>query len=369
MPTSFFNNYPLIPYDLYGDGSITALTNITQEVAVTPSKLPDDASSYTYYTIRDGDRPDTVSYDLYGDVQYYWTFFILNSFLKDGLNDAWPLSYLDFNTMIEKEYSLYSVITFDPLFPLDISKTSAMDFSITPLDSKYLPYLRLCSTPDLLTGDSAKILKFDSVRQQLVVYRIGQYSSIKDKQVWNASSRDSFISYPNYYLLWDDSLLFIDIATGKETNPTNEDLKKEWLSIMSKMYTDPNGLKAYFKTDILDIHTDTDDITENINNAIFNHTYKPVSVKSPSGKSSYPYNWSLYYNAASIYYNADGNISTAYDLIKIDPITKNPNTIQPNYKSFQEVESESNDAKTKIKIIRSEIISDFSASYFSALIS
>jgi len=325
MPTSFFNNYRIIPYDLYGDGSITALTNITQEVMVTSSKLPDDASVYTYYTIPDGDRPDTVSYNLYGDVQYYWTFFILNSFLKDGLSSAWPLSYYDFNAMIEKEYSPYSAITFKALAAYDMSLTSAMDFSITPLDSKYLPYLQLKNS----NGDSAKILKFDAARQQLVIYDI------------SSSFRDAFIAYPQYNLVW--------------VGPSSADnLKTEWLSIMSLMYTDPNGLKHEYKTTILDPALAT------VESAISNHTYIPTSVTSSSGAITYPYNWSLYYNAAHTYYDTNGNTSTVYDLLRT-------NTTEPSYKSFQEIESENNDAKTQIKIIRADKISDFSSAYFSVL--
>lgn len=328
MSIPFFSKYSTIPYDLYGDGSVTNLTNITQEVSVTASKLPDDASVYTYYSIRDGDRPDTVSYDLYGTPDYYWTFFILNSFLKDGINDAWPMSYYDFTSMIESEYSPYSVITFRPESLIDIkTKDNLMDFSLTPLDSKYLPYLRL--NDDI--GNSAKILKFDSVRQQLIIYNI------------SSNSRDSFISSPHYSLSW------------YEPNVDNSFLKLEWLSIMKSMYV-PNGLKESAWKTIIETGT-------NINDTIFNQVYIPVSITSQINNKpviSYPYNWSLYYNAAHTYYDNTGNIRNVYDLIK-------SGTIEPIYKSFQDIESIANDAKTQIKIIREDRIADFASAYFSVL--
>jgi len=328
MPTPFFSKYSTIPYDLYGDGSVTNLTNITQEVSVTASKLPDDASVYTYYTIRDGDRPDTVSYDLYGTSDYYWTFFILNSFLKDGLNEAWPMSYYDLNSMIEAEYSPYSVITFTPESLIDIkNKDDLMDFSLTPLNSKYLPYLRLNND----VGSSAKILKFDSARQQLIIYDI------------SSNSRDSFISSPHYSLSWH------------EPNVVNSPLKLEWLSIMKSMYV-ANGLKESAWKTIIETGAD-------INDVIFHSVYIPLSVTSEINNKtviSYPYNWSLYYNAAHTYYDTFGNIRNVYDLIKLG-------TNEPIYKSFQDIETITNDAKTQIKIIRADRIADFASAYFSVL--
>lgn len=343
MPTNFFSRYPTVNYDLYGDGSLMTLTNITQEVMVSSSKLPDDASVYTYYTIRDGDRPDTVSYNLYGDVQYYWTFFILNAFLKNGLNAAWPLSYYDFNKMMETEYSAYSVITFNALSTTDINGYAVTDFSITELDSKYLPYLRLVNA----SSYTAKILKYDSVRQQLVIYDISNVS------------RDTFISSPYYKLAWDDSVNL----DGDINNQANIDLKNEWLTFMTDKFIQYNPIEYDKIIEYSNPAITEDELLQVVHAAVLNNSYMPVSVKSPSGVITYPYNWAIYYNAAHTYYDAYGNISTIYNMLY--PTL----TIEPVYKRFYDIENDENEAKTNIKIIRREKINDFSNAYFAVLTS
>ena len=51
----------------------------------------DNSSAYTFYEIKNGERPDTVSQRLYGTPDFYWTFFVINEFLHDGYK-VWPLS-------------------------------------------------------------------------------------------------------------------------------------------------------------------------------------------------------------------------------------------------------------------------------------
>jgi hypothetical protein len=70
----------------------------------------DSTSAYTYYEVRNGERPDIVSRQLYGNQNFYWTFFIVNDFLHDGLQ-TWPMSQEDLFTYIEREYEGYAITT------------------------------------------------------------------------------------------------------------------------------------------------------------------------------------------------------------------------------------------------------------------
>ena len=45
---------------------------------------------YTPYTVSDGKRPDQVSYEVYGDEQFYWVILQINE-ITDYYNQ-WPLS-------------------------------------------------------------------------------------------------------------------------------------------------------------------------------------------------------------------------------------------------------------------------------------
>ena len=54
--------------------------------------------------------PLIVSLRLYDTPNYYWTFFVINSFLHDGVG-VWPMSQEDLTEFMEKEYNGYVITT------------------------------------------------------------------------------------------------------------------------------------------------------------------------------------------------------------------------------------------------------------------
>lgn len=100
---SFFKQFPTISYDFDRNGILQNVVNIYRSVR--PLQLfADNFSTYTYYDVKNGERPDVVSQRLYGTTNYYWTFFILNEYLHDGLA-AWPMSQEKLQTYMANEYS------------------------------------------------------------------------------------------------------------------------------------------------------------------------------------------------------------------------------------------------------------------------
>lgn len=98
---SFFSNFPTIPINLFDDGRIYNIKN-TFRYARIPSNLKTDYLAYSQYQIQNGERPDIVSLRLYGNPNLYWTFFIVNDFLNEGVQN-WPLS----TQKIQEYVSLY----------------------------------------------------------------------------------------------------------------------------------------------------------------------------------------------------------------------------------------------------------------------
>lgn len=101
----YFQNFPIIQYDVYGDGTKIDLIDISRAIRLKKS-LKDDVILYTYYNIQDGERPDHVSQKLYGSQNYYWTFFMVNENLTNVFDD-WPLSRAELENKIIKKYSGY----------------------------------------------------------------------------------------------------------------------------------------------------------------------------------------------------------------------------------------------------------------------
>jgi len=104
----FFRYFPTQQYSFTSNKTTQEVTDIFRNVDA-KDELLDDIVSYQLYTIRDGERPDVVSQKLYGDPDYYWTFFVANNTLKNGLKD-WPLSQHELNRYFELNFDPYSVI-------------------------------------------------------------------------------------------------------------------------------------------------------------------------------------------------------------------------------------------------------------------
>jgi len=103
MP-NFFSKFPKISIQVDND-DLTRVdyTDLFRFVDVNELKLL-NFSNYSYYEIENGDRPDIVSQKLYDTPNFYWTFFIINDHLKDGM-EQWPLSNQALNKYIDEKYN------------------------------------------------------------------------------------------------------------------------------------------------------------------------------------------------------------------------------------------------------------------------
>ena len=108
---AFFEQFPKLKYDTKLDGIQNDLTDIFRYVDVIED-VADDIYGYSFTEVNDGERPDQLSQRLYGTPDYYWTFFITNDRLKNGLTD-WPKSSNELDDYINylygDEYGVISV--------------------------------------------------------------------------------------------------------------------------------------------------------------------------------------------------------------------------------------------------------------------
>jgi len=99
----FFQQFPKIQYDFADNGINTRIVDLFRFVKA-DEKYFDDVSTYQYFQVRNGDRPDIVSNLLYNTPDYYWTFFLVNDHLKSGLS-GWPMMQEELDDYLEIEYS------------------------------------------------------------------------------------------------------------------------------------------------------------------------------------------------------------------------------------------------------------------------
>ena len=98
---NFFKYYPTISEVFQSNGNYAlTLTNITAFVVIVQAVQKNVTILYPY-KIREGERPDTVSNNLYGVPDYAWIVLILNQIFT--LFD-WPLTSDEFNNYIVEKY-------------------------------------------------------------------------------------------------------------------------------------------------------------------------------------------------------------------------------------------------------------------------
>ena len=88
----YFNEFQDTLYNFGNEALPTLTQDITRYVDVI-DQVKDDISFLTFYTVREGYRPDQVSVQLYDTPLFYWTFYLLNDDIRQ---QGWPLNNFEF---------------------------------------------------------------------------------------------------------------------------------------------------------------------------------------------------------------------------------------------------------------------------------
>ena len=85
---SYFRGFPTTFYKFGDEKTDDVFRNIAIYADVI-DQIKTNLTAYENYNIGPSERPDQSSYKLYGTVDYYWTFFMMNAKLRE---QGWPLS-------------------------------------------------------------------------------------------------------------------------------------------------------------------------------------------------------------------------------------------------------------------------------------
>lgn len=86
----FFNKFPMVDYDITGDGNTVSVKNILKRFGFTELSKT-NAANFIEWIIRDEDTPEIMADRLYGSTHYYWIILLFNG-MYDRFWD-WPLDY------------------------------------------------------------------------------------------------------------------------------------------------------------------------------------------------------------------------------------------------------------------------------------
>jgi len=199
---SFFKQFPKVEYDFNRTGIKQNMVDLFRSIRPLPTFL-DNYSSYKFYEIKNGERPDIVSQRLYGTSMYYWTFFVVNDHLHDGYR-AWPLSQEDLQAYMAKEYNGY-VIETNPKVTNNFENSLAGRFTLGE------------TLTGSVSGATGKLTRKITDLSQLVIQDvtgayIGSATGAKEL-ITGATSEDSVSTY-NVYKYLDAPYYYYDANAG-----------------------------------------------------------------------------------------------------------------------------------------------------------
>lgn len=101
----YFSNFPTLNYKLPGLSTTTEATDITKRFIIRDFYKRQVLSFFTY-SITDGERPDAVAYNVYGDDSLDWLVLLPNEILDPSYE--WPMPQQALNEYIRTKYGSIS---------------------------------------------------------------------------------------------------------------------------------------------------------------------------------------------------------------------------------------------------------------------
>lgn len=106
----FLEYFPRVAYDINRErlSNYETITNITFRIGIIRSILT-NASAYFFYTIKDGETPEVLAENVYGDPEAYWIILYAND-IYDPQYD-WPLTTNAFRKYLVNKYRQQAAVS------------------------------------------------------------------------------------------------------------------------------------------------------------------------------------------------------------------------------------------------------------------
>ena len=119
---AYFKFFPKILYDVRGvtnQQNFDSITDITKRVLLKSNswkktennvnELLEGTSGFVKHLIQDGDRPETLAYQLYGDSELHWIILYANGATLLNPYYDWPMTQFDLKKFVEKKYGASNI--------------------------------------------------------------------------------------------------------------------------------------------------------------------------------------------------------------------------------------------------------------------
>jgi hypothetical protein len=112
--SNYFRYFPREFY-LFGNEKMADTFQDITRYADVIDQVRDSTTVYRDYYIQDNERPDQTSYRLYGNPNFYWTFYLMNQNIRE---QGWPLSNTKVLKYAQKNYPNKTITTRNDLTSL-----------------------------------------------------------------------------------------------------------------------------------------------------------------------------------------------------------------------------------------------------------
>lgn len=106
----YFKDFPATSY-IFGNGTDPVITGNLSVYADILDDIKDSLDFYQYYDLYE-ERPDQLSFKLYDDPSFYWTFFLMNDHIR---RQGWPIKATELQEWIHSNFNKTVITTRDTL--------------------------------------------------------------------------------------------------------------------------------------------------------------------------------------------------------------------------------------------------------------
>jgi hypothetical protein len=97
---SYFAGFPYVQYE-FPDGVVRLFKNISIRPAIV-EEFFGIASNLETYDVQDGETPETIAYDRYGEAELHWIIMLANNVMN--LYRDWPMTTAQFDSYLKGKY-------------------------------------------------------------------------------------------------------------------------------------------------------------------------------------------------------------------------------------------------------------------------
>ena len=129
---TYFNQFPLMAYDVKGDKNYKLVTEIIKRVKIR-SAIKDGLVIFDKYDVKYGENPEDIAFKYYDDAELHWVVLLTNN-VTDRYYE-WPMTQPQFQEFLEDKYGLANI---DGIHHYEITQASGPTSGKGAADYSYL---------------------------------------------------------------------------------------------------------------------------------------------------------------------------------------------------------------------------------------